>query len=60
MAARKDEAQVMIAKRKVGVSGRANGQNGGYSATGLLSWYLAQRPLNGLEYLLTINGYVLV
>ena len=50
----------MLASKKMGGSGRANGKNGRYSSSGGLSWYFAQRAVPELVYALTINGYVLL
>jgi hypothetical protein len=46
--------------KDMNVSDRANGENRGRSSSGPFSWYLAQRPLPGLKYVATINGYVIL
>ena len=46
--------------KEIGLTGRANGQNGRHPSPGALSWYAAQRPAPGLSYALTNNGYVVL
>jgi len=48
----------MQARKKMSASGRADGENGRYSSSGLCSTYIAQGAVLGLMYALTMNGYI--
>ena len=50
----------MPAGKKMSASGRADGENGRYSSSGLRSGYIAQGAVPGLTYALTINGYIVL
>jgi hypothetical protein len=49
-----------VDERQTSVSSHGSGSNGDYRASGVLSWYFAQRATKGRTYLLTANGYVTV
>ena len=48
------------ARKKTSASGRADGENGRYSSSGLRSGYIAQGAVPGLIYALTMNGYTVL
>jgi hypothetical protein len=60
MSAKHNEVQGTAAWKKMGSCSRANGKDGCRSAPRMLGWYVAQPVSQGLKYLLTIHGYVLV
>ena len=48
------------ASKKMSASGRADGENGRYSSSGLRSGYIAQGAVPRLTYALTMNGYIVL
>ena len=58
MAEKQKTTLEMADSKQVSLSGQANGGNGHYSSSGLLSWYFAQPPIAGPTYVLTTTGYV--
>ncbi len=47
-------------RKKMSTSGRADGENGCYSSSGLRSGYIAQGAVPALIYALTMNGYIVL
>lgn len=58
MAEKQKATLEMAASKQASLSGRANGGNGHYSSSRLLSWYFAQPPIAGPTYVLTTTGYM--
>ena len=50
----------MPARKKMRASGRADGENGRYSSSGLRPGYIAQGAVPRLTYALTMNGYIVL
>ncbi len=50
----------MQVRKRTTPSGREDGENGRRSSSGLRSEYMAQGPVPGLMYALTMNGYIVL
>ncbi len=58
MAEMQGKTMAMPADARIVRCAEANARNGHRSSPGGLSWYFAQRPVPGLVYAATMNGYV--
>jgi hypothetical protein len=52
--------QPLLGSKNLNIADRAKGKGERRSSSGLFSWYVAQRALPELKYLLTTNGYVIL
>jgi len=60
MFAKQAPTQPHLGSKKMNISDRANQESRPRSSPGPLCWYLAQRELPELKYVLTNNGYAVL